>query len=791
MVTASLAAVSESAVATPSIPEIPGIRDPALLDLSEYEPDDDVRVIVEVDPPVTAAVDRHVDEIGPIDVTYRYRHLHAYAATMTRTQAEKVAGQRDVRSISLDRAMRAHLDTATEEFGPREAVADFGVDGDAANNGATNYTNDDIVIAVLDTGIDDGHRNLDGNKVIAFHDVIGNIFPICDAPPGGAYDDNGHGTHVASIAAGHQDWGSGDYDGVAPHAALVGVKVLDCDGFGFTSEIDEGIEWVIDNRAVHGIDVLNLSLGTTTNGAGTDSTSKLVNKAVAAGIASFVAAGNQGPGDGSVGIPAVARWATTVGAMADPRDGDTTYAPGFGLAPFSSWGPTTDGRIKPDIAAAGVDIRAAQTETLSGLTTLSGTSMATPFAAGVAALLLEADPSLAPSGTACACPNGVQDSTMRTPVRDLLEDSAQDWGPSGKDNHYGSGRLDAHEAVRRAIGAGATSGPAVPRHEVAKMSLSAGQEHLWVLTEDLAWPLVATLIIDDSADDFDLRLYNSLGGLLDSSLSLSPHEVVSYFTADGTWTLVVNSAAGSGTYWLDVSGVRFATPELTVRNASIKEGDSGDKTVGVPVEMNTVSDQPVTVKYETVDGSAEAGAKRDYADREGTLTIPSGRRSGKIKVPVHGDKRDEKKERFKVKLSGPTNASILDGVGIVTIKDNDPKPKLRIKNAEKKEGTPKTTALAKRSKTKFKFTVKLSRKSEKKVVVKYKTIPKSAQKGEDFKKKKGKIKIKPGTKKGKITVKVFRDAKPEPDEKFLVKIKKAKNAKVKSRKGQGIIRNDD
>ena len=122
----------------------------------------------------------------------------------------------------------------------------------------------------------------------------------------------------------------------------------------------------------------------------------------------------------------MAKFATTVGAMAEPDQG------GFSTAAFSSRGPTVDGRIKPDIAAPGVNILAAAANS-TGLALKSGTSMATLFAAGVGVLALQANPALVPSGTVCQagdasaeCRDGVVDSSMRNPLQDLLTGTAID-----------------------------------------------------------------------------------------------------------------------------------------------------------------------------------------------------------------------------------------------------------------------------------------------------------------------------------------------------------------------------
>jgi serine protease AprX len=137
------------------------------------------------------------------------------------------------------------------------------------------------------------------------------------------------------------------------------------------SNVNAAIDWALAGKATYGIDALNLSLGGSLRSDGLDTTSVLLNKATASGLAVFVAAGNAGPAARTIGVPGAARWVTTVGAMAD------TTAGGLGVAPYSSRGPTADNRVKPDVVAPGTAITAARSGTGNGYTTLSGTSMAT------------------------------------------------------------------------------------------------------------------------------------------------------------------------------------------------------------------------------------------------------------------------------------------------------------------------------------------------------------------------------------------------------------------------------
>ncbi|MEO3751383.1 S8 family serine peptidase [Streptomyces sp. B6B3] len=274
-----------------------------------------------------------------------------------------------VASISLDAAVHATLDESVAQIGaPRAWRA--GYDG----TGTT--------IAVLDTGISTRHEDLSGGggKVIASR----NFTDAADAD-----DHYGHGTHVASIAAGTGAHHGGDYAGVAPGARLLNGKVLGDDGSGQTSDIIQGMEWAVDQ----GADIVNMSLGGSAP-VTVDALEQAVNTLSAESDTLFVvAAGNSGPGAGSVGTPGTADAALTVGAV---NDADA-------LADFSSVGPRLrDGAVKPDVTAPGVGIAAAaapgsivETEGVpvaDGYVGLDGTSMATPHVAGAAALLADQHP---------------------------------------------------------------------------------------------------------------------------------------------------------------------------------------------------------------------------------------------------------------------------------------------------------------------------------------------------------------------------------------------------------------
>ncbi len=204
-------------------------------------------------------------------------------------------------------------------------------------------------VAIIDTGISRTHPDLAGV-------VIGGFNALDPKNPGAWDDDEGHGSHVAGTIAGKRD-GKGVV-GVAPLAKLYAVKVLDKDGNGGFSDVIAGIEWA----ASHGIKVANMSLGAD---EGSEALKRAVTAATKAGLTIVAAAGNSG---GPVGFPASYPETIAV-AASDIKDG---------VAEFSSRGPEVD------FIAPGVDVKSVKMG--GGWTELSGTSMATPHVAGLAAL---------------------------------------------------------------------------------------------------------------------------------------------------------------------------------------------------------------------------------------------------------------------------------------------------------------------------------------------------------------------------------------------------------------------
>ena len=206
-------------------------------------------------------------------------------------------------------------------------------------------------IYVVDTGIRLSHQEVSG-RVQAGYTAI--------ADGNGTNDCNGHGTHVSGIA-------SGITTGVAKAASLVPVRVLDCTGSGTTSGVIAGLDWIASVYVVGTPAVVNMSLG----GGASSSLDTAVNNLISRGVTVVVAAGNS-TADACLSSPSRVSGAITVAASAN----------GDSLASYSNYGSCVD------LIAPGSSIYSSWITSDSGYATLSGTSMATPFVTGVAALIL-------------------------------------------------------------------------------------------------------------------------------------------------------------------------------------------------------------------------------------------------------------------------------------------------------------------------------------------------------------------------------------------------------------------
>jgi len=258
----------------------------------------------------------------------------------------------------------------------------------------------------IDTGVDAQHPDLRGRVRAGWSTVTGKAFAT-----GAATDGGEHGTHVAGIIAGAAD--RSGIAGVAPHAEILPVQVLDENGSGSDKTVADGIDWAV----AQGATVINLSLGGSTNpfDKGGSKSCAAVGRAFDAGVVVIVAAGNAGGAGNPRNEPASCRGAMSVAAVDE----------NLNRTSFSSY----DASVA--IAAPGAAIISSiPTSNRFPYAQWDGTSMAAPYVAGVAALLRSAHP----------------DWTAQQVVEALVA-SAVDLGPVGSDPEYGVGIVDAARAL--------------------------------------------------------------------------------------------------------------------------------------------------------------------------------------------------------------------------------------------------------------------------------------------------------------------------------------------------------
>ncbi|KAF9347731.1 hypothetical protein BGX34_002918 [Mortierella sp. NVP85] len=289
-------------------------------------------------------------------ISRKYQAFQAFSATVNQAALKEILASEDVDYVEQDQIVT--INTQQQNSPPswglprisqhqRNLAAPYFYQ-DQAGSGVTAY--------VIDTGVNAGHTDFGGRATMGANFISGSANT----------DENGHGTHVAGTIGGTKY-------GVAKQARIVGVKVLNAQGSGSFSGIIAGMDWVAQ-RGRGTKAVVNMSLG----GGKSTSVDQAVGRLFSAGIPVIVAAGNDPNANACNGSPSGAQGAFVV-AASDSNDR---------VASFSSWGTCVD------IYAPGVSITSAWIGSSTATKSISGTSMASPHVAGVAALLLSVDASL-------------------------------------------------------------------------------------------------------------------------------------------------------------------------------------------------------------------------------------------------------------------------------------------------------------------------------------------------------------------------------------------------------------
>lgn len=370
---------------------------------------------------------------------------------------------------------------------------------------------DGVVVAVIDTGVDPNGADGFCRPIAAWYDGVGEESYSGEPAESKRLDKNQHGTHVAGTVAGCANNGTGVV-GVAPEAQIMAVKVLNRNGGGSLSAVAAGIVWAADN----GADVINLSLGAGCGAAWPSCSSGIINDAIAHAAAEDVvivaSAGNNNRA--YAGVPGNHPEVIAVSATRYDRN----------RASYSNYGPAIDlaapgGQSSQDLNSDGYRDSVLQ-ETFAlrsdpkqwGYLYLSGTSMAAPHVAGVAALL-----------RACA------PEADREAVRAALEGFALDLGEPGFDPVYGNGFLQAHDAL-----AGLTYG--MGRDPANHCALTDDPPPCFTVTAGAAGP--GTLAVTpppncdpDGGDPVDLSAY-SFGTRLAFTASPDPGNEFTGWTGD-------------------------------------------------------------------------------------------------------------------------------------------------------------------------------------------------------------------------------------------------------------------
>jgi len=336
---------------------------------------------------------------GTFDVKYRYQALPALSGQITAEGLHTLARSEGVAALQLDRPGSGHLGQSVPALEADRIRTDYGLTGAG------------VTVAFLDSGVDSDHPDIVDDLVAQHCFTDGNCPPEGSNEGTSAEDEQGHGSNVASIVTAR---GIVAGPGFAPDAEIVAVRVLDRYNRGWVSDWVAGLDWLVAQQPVLDVEILNMSLGTWALYAGNCDAQEPVlayalRQVQALGITMFASSGNQGAAE-ALAAPACNSGVIAVGAT---YDGDLGREPDSAYGDYYDWFGAnwpecydsftsletitcfTNSSDMLDLLAPGARITGAG---LNGERwTFIGTSQAAPTAAGIAALMLEADGQLTPA----------------------------------------------------------------------------------------------------------------------------------------------------------------------------------------------------------------------------------------------------------------------------------------------------------------------------------------------------------------------------------------------------------
>ncbi len=360
-------------------------------------------------------------------IIHEFKLIQAVSAKLTNEQVQGIASRNAMirffnedNQLSLSAAKDAGLaeSRVISKSAPRSSQIPQQVGANQLHK--EGITGKGVTVAIIDSGLAQFsalQRNTAGQeRNITVVDALGK-----DAAD--SQDLNGHGSHIASILADSSSvfdqYGAptGAHSGVAPDVDLVMIKAFDEQGKASYSSVLKGIEYAIDNKDSLNIRVLNVAFSfPATSFYWEDPINQALMRAWDNGITVIAPAGNGNNKDMSIGVPGNNPYVITVGAMDDnstPFDTSDDV-----VASFSSFGPTLEGFMKPEVLAPGANVKGlvAKNSRLAGKNKksgISGTSQATAVTAGVVALMIQQDPSLTPDEIKCRLMSSASQATKQ------------------------------------------------------------------------------------------------------------------------------------------------------------------------------------------------------------------------------------------------------------------------------------------------------------------------------------------------------------------------------------------